>query len=183
MNLFAENGKTNSDFVGFAAPVMILPFKLNILIEQHWRGGYYSDESGSHRNYRRGAGRSHPASSARVVKPINPAVKAHFHRDWCAELAPAAHAQRPLGPAGSWLRLACEAAESRLVRSFDDLQCLPHLPQLRTYAAIRLDTARRVLLRDAGPRHSGRRSRPWQNDRGRADFERIYGPRTWSAKC
>ena len=74
---------------------------------------------------------------------LNPYVHVHFQRDWCAELA---KRRAGGGPWHNWelAKLAYEAAEHRLISSFDQLQCLPHLPQLAPMPH-QIETARRVL--------------------------------------
>jgi SNF2 family DNA or RNA helicase len=83
-----------------------------------------------------------------IIRPINELVNVHFNRSWCAELA--ARSSRN-GPWDQWelARLGLEAVESRLVHSFDQLQCLPHIPQLKPMPH-QLDTARRVLYEMRG---------------------------------
>jgi SNF2 family DNA or RNA helicase len=83
-----------------------------------------------------------------IIRPINELVNVHFNRDWCVELA--ARSSRN-GPWDQWelARLGVEAMESRLVHSFDQLQCLPHLPHL-TPMPHQIDTARRVLYEMRG---------------------------------
>lgn len=74
---------------------------------------------------------------------LNPYVHIHFHRDWCAELS---KRRAGGGPWHNWelAKLAYEAADHRLIRSFDQLQCLPHVPQLAPMPH-QIETARRVL--------------------------------------
>lgn len=83
-----------------------------------------------------------------VIRPINELINVHFNHDWCVELA--ARSSRN-GPWDQWelARLGQEAVESRLVHSFDQLQCLPHLPQLQPMPH-QIDTARRVLYEMRG---------------------------------
>jgi SNF2 family DNA or RNA helicase len=82
------------------------------------------------------------------IRPINELVNVHFNRDWCEELALRSSRN---GPWDQWelARLGIEAVESRLVHSFDQLQCLPHLPQLKPMPH-QIDTAKRVLYEMRG---------------------------------
>ena len=83
-----------------------------------------------------------------IVRPINEWVQVHFSRDWCQELSARSDSN---GPWDRWemAQLAYEAAESKLVRSFDELQCLPHLQHV-TPMAHQVDTAKRVLYEMRG---------------------------------
>ncbi len=83
-----------------------------------------------------------------VIKPLNALVQVRFSRGWCGELAARSENNGP------WDRyemaqLAGEAAASKLVRSFDELQALPLLQDV-TPMAHQLDTARRVLYEMRG---------------------------------
>jgi SNF2 family DNA or RNA helicase len=84
-----------------------------------------------------------------VILPVNGQVQVHFSREWLRELA--ARRQNN-GPWDSWemARLAWEATESRLIRSFDDLECLPRLNGFEPMPH-QLETARRVI-RELGGR-------------------------------
>lgn len=87
-------------------------------------------------------------STTDIIRPINELVNVHFNHDWCEELALRSSRN---GPWDQWelANLALEASLSRLVHSFDQLQCLPHLPQLQPMPH-QIDTARRVLYEMRG---------------------------------
>ena len=83
-----------------------------------------------------------------IITPIYAQVNVHFSRAWVNELSARSENN---GPWDRWemARLAYEAAESRLVRSFDELQCVPHLHQVKPMAH-QIDTAKRVLYEMRG---------------------------------
>lgn len=82
------------------------------------------------------------------IKTLNRHVQLHFDREWFEELH--ARALRN-GPWDDWTmyRLAYEAESSTLIREFDELQCLAHLPQLVPMAH-QIDTAKKVLTEMRG---------------------------------
>lgn len=88
------------------------------------------------------------SATTTIIRPINEIINVHFNRDWCTELALRSSRN---GPWDQWqlATLAIEAAESRLVHSFDQLQCLPHLPQLEPMPH-QIETAKRVLYEMRG---------------------------------
>lgn len=82
------------------------------------------------------------------IKTLNRHVQLHFDREWFEELH--ARALRN-GPWDDWTmyRLAYEAESWALIREFDELQCLAHLPQLVPMAH-QIDTAKKVLTEMRG---------------------------------
>ncbi|XOK63465.1 DEAD/DEAH box helicase [Paenibacillus elgii] len=82
------------------------------------------------------------------VRQLNEHVQLYFERDWFDELHD--RAQRN-GPWDGWtmFRLAEEAEQSGLIRSFDELQCLSHLPNLVPMDH-QVDTAKKVLTEMRG---------------------------------
>ncbi|TDF95914.1 DEAD/DEAH box helicase [Paenibacillus piri] len=82
------------------------------------------------------------------VRPFNEHVQLHFDRDWFEELH--ARALRN-GPWDDWTlyQLAYEAEQASLINSFDELQCLVHIPQL-TPMPHQIDTAKKVLTEMRG---------------------------------
>ncbi|SCW33405.1 Helicase conserved C-terminal domain-containing protein [Paenibacillus tianmuensis] len=82
------------------------------------------------------------------VRQLNEHVQLYFERDWFEELHD--RAQRN-GPWDDWMmfRLAEEAEQSGLIRSFDELQCLSHLPNLVPMDH-QIDTAKKVLTEMRG---------------------------------
>ncbi|WP_284640828.1 DEAD/DEAH box helicase [Paenibacillus silviterrae] len=82
------------------------------------------------------------------VRQLNDHVQLHFDREWFEEL----HARAMKnGPWDDWtmFQLAYEAEESALIRSFDELQCLTHLPNLVPMDH-QIDTAKKVLTEMRG---------------------------------
>jgi SNF2 family DNA or RNA helicase len=82
------------------------------------------------------------------VRQLNDHVQLHFDREWFEEL----HARAlKNGPWDDWtmFQLAYEAEESGLIRSFDELQCLTHLPNLVPMDH-QIDTAKKVLTEMRG---------------------------------
>ncbi|WP_281886223.1 DEAD/DEAH box helicase [Paenibacillus sp. YYML68] len=78
------------------------------------------------------------------VKPLNEHVELHYEREWFEEL----HARSLRnGPWDDWamFKLAVEAERAKLIHSFDELQCLSHLPNLVPMDH-QIDTAKRVLM-------------------------------------
>lgn len=89
-----------------------------------------------------------PTERKEHVRPLNEHVKLHFERDWFEELH--VRAQRN-GPWDDWtmFRLAYEAERSGLIRSFDELLCLTHLPNLVPMEH-QIHTAKKVLTEMRG---------------------------------
>lgn len=83
-----------------------------------------------------------------VTLTVNGQIPVHLSREWLRELG---NRRQQNGPWDSWemALLAWEATGSRLVRSFDNLQCLPHLSGFEPMRH-QLDTARRVLYEMRG---------------------------------
>ncbi|WP_082652068.1 DEAD/DEAH box helicase [Gorillibacterium timonense] len=84
-----------------------------------------------------------PESSA-VSKTLGHGLPIHFERDWLGDL------QNRMDHNGPWdnaalFQLALESEEARLVKSFDDLQCLSHLPGFAPLPH-QVETARKVLF-------------------------------------
>ncbi|MBO9607482.1 MAG: DEAD/DEAH box helicase [Paenibacillaceae bacterium] len=77
------------------------------------------------------------------VRYIDDQLTIHFDRDWLGELQSRHNKGGPWDP-WTLYRLACEAEQSRLIGSFDDLLCLDHLNGLEPLPH-QLDTARKVL--------------------------------------
>lgn len=77
------------------------------------------------------------------IRRIGDDLQLSFERDWLEEFK--ARAERN-GPWDDWTlyQLAYEAEQSRLISSFDELQCLNHIPQLRPLPH-QIETARKVL--------------------------------------
>ncbi|NQX66317.1 DEAD/DEAH box helicase [Paenibacillus alba] len=77
------------------------------------------------------------------IRPIHHQLDMHFERDSLTELD---HRMRGGGPWDDWTlyQLAYESEESRLISTFDEMQCLVHLGQLEPMAH-QIDTAKRVL--------------------------------------
>lgn len=77
------------------------------------------------------------------IRPIHDRLNIHFDRAWFEELE-----SRTLknGPWDDWTlyQLAYEAEQAGLVASFEDLQCLSHIPQLKPLPH-QIDTAKKVL--------------------------------------
>ncbi|TVY08310.1 DEAD/DEAH box helicase [Paenibacillus cremeus] len=82
------------------------------------------------------------------VRSLNEHVQAHFEREWFEDLH--AKTQRN-GPWDDWsmYRLAYEAEQTGLIRSFDELLCLTHLQGLVPMQH-QLDTAKKVLTEMRG---------------------------------
>ncbi|KZE72778.1 ATP-dependent helicase [Paenibacillus elgii] len=82
------------------------------------------------------------------VRQLNEHVQLYFERDWFEELHDRAERN---GPWDDWMmfRLAEEAEQSGLIRSFDELQCLSHLPNLVPMDH-QIDTAKKVLTEMRG---------------------------------
>ncbi|MCP3775040.1 DEAD/DEAH box helicase [Paenibacillus sp. MZ04-78.2] len=82
------------------------------------------------------------------LRQLNEHVQLYFERDWFEELHD--RAQRN-GPWDDWtmFRLAEEAEQSGLIRSFDELQCMSHLPNLVPMDH-QIDTAKKVLTEMRG---------------------------------
>ncbi|WP_409345839.1 DEAD/DEAH box helicase [Paenibacillus sp. MBLB4367] len=83
-----------------------------------------------------------------VTRPLNERLNVHFDRGWLEDLQARSDKN---GPWDDWTlsQLALEAEQSRQVKSFDELQCLLHTPQLKPMAH-QLDTARKVLCEMRG---------------------------------
>ena len=82
------------------------------------------------------------------VRDINNHLQIHFDREWYTELSARIEQN---GPWDQWpfYQLAYEAEQTRIVRSFDDLQCLTHLSNL-TPLKHQLETARTVITQMRG---------------------------------
>ena len=82
-------------------------------------------------------------SANSVVLSLNGQVEVRFSREWLEDLDAR---RRQNGPWDSWemARLAWEATESRLIRRFDDLECLPRLNGFEPMPH-QLEAARRVI--------------------------------------
>jgi SNF2 family DNA or RNA helicase len=78
-----------------------------------------------------------------LIRPIHDQLSIHYNKDWLAEFDERVHGG---GPWDDWIlyQLAYEAEESRLIPSFEDLQCLNHLGQLKPMTH-QIDTAKKVL--------------------------------------
>ncbi|CAG7624458.1 RNA polymerase-associated protein RapA [Paenibacillus solanacearum] len=78
------------------------------------------------------------------VRQLNDHVQMHFDREWFEELHGRALGN---GPWDGWTmyKLAYETEQAGLIRSFDELQCLTHLPGLVPMEH-QLETARKVLV-------------------------------------
>ncbi|MEO3944241.1 SNF2-related protein [Gorillibacterium sp. CAU 1737] len=79
-----------------------------------------------------------------IQKTLGGGLPIHFERDWLADL------QTRLDQNGPWdstalFQLALESEEARLVKAFDSLQCLQHLPDL-TPLPHQMETAQKVLF-------------------------------------
>ncbi|RAV21607.1 DEAD/DEAH box helicase [Paenibacillus contaminans] len=83
-----------------------------------------------------------------VTRPLNERLNVHFDRSWLEDLQTRSDKN---GPWDDWTlsQLALEAEQSRQVRSFDELQCLLHTPQLKPMAH-QIDTAKKVLTEMRG---------------------------------
>ncbi|MCZ8517968.1 MULTISPECIES: DEAD/DEAH box helicase [Paenibacillus] len=84
-----------------------------------------------------------PTERKEHLRQLNEHVQIHFERDWFEELHQ--RAQRN-GPWDSFtmFKLAHEAERSGLIHSFDELQCLTHLPNLVPMDH-QIETAKKVL--------------------------------------
>jgi len=82
------------------------------------------------------------------VRPFNDHVQLHFDRQWFEQFHTRALRN---GPWDDWTlyQLAYEAEQASLIASFDELQCLVHLPQL-TPMPHQTDTAKKVLTEMRG---------------------------------
>lgn len=83
------------------------------------------------------------STSTEHVRSLNEHLNIHFDRSWFDEFESRV---RQNGPWDDWTmyQLACEAEQAGLIRSFDDLLCLPHIRQLKPLAH-QIATAKRVL--------------------------------------
>ncbi|WNQ09688.1 SNF2-related protein [Paenibacillus aurantius] len=83
-----------------------------------------------------------------LVRPIHDRLSIHFDRSWLPEWNTRSDKN---GPWDDWTlyRLALEAEQSRLVESFDELQCLRHIPQLEPMTH-QIETAKKVLFEMRG---------------------------------
>ncbi len=77
------------------------------------------------------------------IRTVNEHVEIHFDRTWFNELETRVEKN---GPWDDWTlyQLAYEAEQAGLVTSFDDLQCLAHIPQLQPLPH-QIETAKKVL--------------------------------------
>lgn len=77
------------------------------------------------------------------VRSLNEHVDIHFDRSWFNELD---ERVRKNGPWDDWtmFQLAGEAEQAGMIGSFDELQCLPHIPQLQPLPH-QIATAKKVL--------------------------------------
>ncbi|WP_375790258.1 DEAD/DEAH box helicase [Paenibacillus agricola] len=82
------------------------------------------------------------------IRPFNEHVQLHFGREWFEELHNKAMRN---GPWDDWTlyQLAYEAEQASLIASFDELQCLVHLPNLIPMEH-QIDTAKKVLTEMRG---------------------------------
>ncbi|MBP1989158.1 DEAD/DEAH box helicase [Paenibacillus eucommiae] len=84
-----------------------------------------------------------PQRPQQFIRPIHEHLHMHFDREWLADF------DARLSGGGPWddwtlYQLAYEAEQSRLVPSFEELQCLNHLEQLAPMPH-QIDTAKKVL--------------------------------------
>ncbi|MCZ8514363.1 SNF2-related protein [Paenibacillus filicis] len=89
-----------------------------------------------------------PTERKEHVRQLTEHVQMHLERNWFEEL----HARSMRGsPWDSWAmyKLAYEAEHSRLIHSFDELQCMSHLPNLVPMDH-QIDTAKKVLTEMRG---------------------------------
>ncbi|MFC4810073.1 DEAD/DEAH box helicase [Paenibacillus sp. GCM10023250] len=91
-----------------------------------------------------------PASAASVTarRKLHPSVDLHFDRTWLHQLQDRVDRN---GPWDDWTlyQLAVEAEQSKLIGSFDDLQCLRSLPAFEPMPH-QISTARKVLHEMSG---------------------------------
>ncbi len=82
------------------------------------------------------------------VREINEHLQIQFDREWFEQLSARLEQN---GPWDKWpfYELAYEAEQSKIVRRFDDLQCLSHLNQLSPLPH-QLDAARKVITEMRG---------------------------------
>lgn len=82
------------------------------------------------------------------IRPINDVVDIHVDRHWFDELQTRAHKN---GPWDDWTmyQLAYEAEQTSIIKHFDELQCLAHLPMLEPLPH-QLDAAKKVLTEMRG---------------------------------
>jgi SNF2 family DNA or RNA helicase len=78
-----------------------------------------------------------------LIRPIHDQLDIHYERTWLPNFD---ERVRGGGPWDDWTlyQLAYEAEESRLIPSFEELQCLSHLEQLKPMPH-QIDTAKKVL--------------------------------------
>lgn len=86
--------------------------------------------------------------STDYVRSLNDHLNIHFDRSWFEQLEARVHKN---GPWDDWTmyQLACEAEQAELIASFDDLQCLPHIQQLKPLPH-QVATAKKVLYEMRG---------------------------------
>ncbi|MEF3310089.1 SNF2-related protein [Paenibacillus sp. GYB004] len=86
--------------------------------------------------------------STEHIRSLNEHLNIHFDRSWYDDLEAR---MRKNGPWDDWtmFQLAYEAEQSGLISSFDDLQCLAHIPQLKPLTH-QIDTAKKVLYEMRG---------------------------------
>jgi SNF2 family DNA or RNA helicase len=87
-------------------------------------------------------------ASTEHVRSLNDHLNIHFDRSWFEELETRVHKN---GPWDDWTmyQLASEAEQASMIGSFDELQCLPHIRQLKPLAH-QIDTAKKVLYEMRG---------------------------------
>ncbi|SFS60459.1 DEAD/DEAH box helicase [Paenibacillus sp. BC26] len=91
---------------------------------------------------------SSPGSASAVKRKLHPSVDLQFDRTWLHQLQERVDRN---GPWDEWTmyQLAIEAEQSKLVESFDDLQCLRSLPSFEPMPH-QISTARKVLHEMSG---------------------------------
>jgi SNF2 family DNA or RNA helicase len=87
-------------------------------------------------------------ASTEHVRSLNDHLNIHFDRSWFEELETRVHKN---GPWDDWTmyQLASEAEQASMIGSFDELQCLPHIRQLKPLTH-QIDTAKKVLYEMRG---------------------------------
>ncbi|WP_052339692.1 DEAD/DEAH box helicase [Gorillibacterium massiliense] len=89
-----------------------------------------------------------PTESPDKTTELPNGLQIHFDRSWLQELQNRSDKNGPWDD-GTFFQLALEAEESRLVRRFDELQCLRHITDL-TPLPHQTETARKVLFEMRG---------------------------------
>lgn len=85
----------------------------------------------------------HPTERKGHVRQLNEYVELHYDREWFEKLHERARSNGPWDNPVMF-RLALEAEQAGLIRSFDELQCLTHLPNLVPMEH-QIGTAKKVL--------------------------------------